>query len=165
MTIEGRTVPVLSFNNSAINIYVPEAAGTGAGSVVVYVQGSVIAADDVLVSNDNPGIFTTTQAGSGEAIALLVSGMQNTRAPFNAKTDGKPSVIALFGTGWRNSLPVTVSIGGQQAIVEYAGASGSFNGLDQINVRIPAGVSGSATVVVHTASGKASRSDVFVSIK
>lgn len=165
VTIEGRTVPVLSFNNSAIHIYVPEAAGTGVGSVVVYVKGSVIAADDVSVANDNPGIFTVTQTGSGEAVALMVSGMQATRAPFNAQTNGQQSVIALFGTGWRNSLPVTVSIGGQAAIVEYAGVSGGFNGLDQINVRIPGGVTGPAAVVVRTASGKTSRSGVFVTIK
>jgi uncharacterized protein (TIGR03437 family) len=165
VTLEGRAVPVLSFDDSQINIYVPEAAGTGVGSVVVYVNGSVIAADDCLVSNDNPGIFTTTQNGAGESVALLVSDMQYTRAPFNAKTNGQPSVIALFGTGWRNSLPVTVSIGGQAAIVEYAGASGGFNGLDQINVKIPGGVIGTVPVIVTTASGASSRSDVSVSIK
>lgn len=165
VTIEGRSVPVLSFNDSAINIHVPQAAGTGVGTVVVHVNGQVIAADDVSVSNDNPGIFTVAQKGEGEAVALLGSGMQNTRAPFNAQTGGQQSVIALFGTGWRNSLPVTVHIGGQKAIVEYAGSSGGFNGLDQINVRIPAGVAGFAPVVVQTASGKASRSNVFISIK
>lgn len=165
VTIEGRAVPVLSFNDSQINVYIPEAAGTGVGSAVVYVQGSVIAADDVVVSNDNPGLFTVTQDGAGEAVALLVSGMQYMRAPFNAQTDGQPSVIALFGTGWRNSLPVSVTIGGQPATVEYAGPSGGFNGLDQINVRIPAGVIGPSTVVVKTASGAVSRSDVMVSIK
>lgn len=165
VTIEGRSVPVLSFNDSQINIYVPEAAGTGAGSVVVFVNGNVIAADDVEVSNDNPGLFTTTQNGTGEGVALLVSGMSYTRAPFGAKTGGRESVIALFGTGWRNSLPVQVSIGGKTAVVEYAGASGGFGGLDQINVRLPEGVTGAATVIVKTASGATSRSQVVVSIK
>ena len=165
VTIEGRTVPVLSFNDSQINIYVPDAAGTGTGSVVVYVNGNVIAADDVTVANDNPGLFTIAQNGASEAIALLVSAMQYTRSPFNAKTSGQPTVIALFGTGWRNSLPVTVRIGGQLATGEYAGTSGGFNGLDQINVRIPDGVTGTVPVVVTTASGATSRSDVVVSIK
>lgn len=165
VSIEGRTVPVLSFNDSQINIYVPDAAGTGAGSVVVYVNGNVIAADDVTVSNDNPGLFTIPQNGAGEAIALMTSGMQYTRSPFNAKTAGQPTIIALFGTGWRNSLPVTVRIGGQPATVEYAGPAGDFNGLDQINVRIPDGVTGTASVVVTTASGATSRSDVVVTIK
>ncbi|HUQ33970.1 MAG TPA: hypothetical protein VM095_17750 [Pyrinomonadaceae bacterium] len=165
VTLEGRTVPVLSFNDSQINIHVPEAAGTGVGSLVVTVNGNVIAADDVRVVNDNPGIFTITQSGMGEAVALLASGMQYMRAPFNAKTGGQASVIALFGTGWRNSLPVSVSIGGKKAVVEYAGPSGGFNGLDQINVRIPDGITGTVPVVVTTASGASSRSDVVVSIK
>jgi uncharacterized protein (TIGR03437 family) len=165
VTIEGRTMPVLSFNDSQINIYIPEAAGTGVGSVVVYVNGNVIAADDCLVSNDNPGLFTTTQNGTGEVLAMLVSDMQYTRAPFNAKTNGQPTVIALFGTGWRNSLPVAVSIGGQKATVEYAGASGGFNGLDQINVQIPSGVTGTVPVIVTTASGATSRNDAVISIK
>ncbi|HKR02578.1 MAG TPA: hypothetical protein VJT09_18010 [Pyrinomonadaceae bacterium] len=165
VTIEGRTAPVLSFNDSRVNIYVPEAVGTGVGSVLVYVKGSVIAADDALVVNDNPGLFTIAQNGTGEAVALLVSGMQYMPAPFNAQTNGQPSVIALFGTGWHNSLPVSVTIGGQAATVEYAGPSADFNGLDQINVRIPAGVFGPSAVVVKTASGAQSRAGVVVSIK
>ncbi|HEX8887624.1 MAG TPA: IPT/TIG domain-containing protein [Pyrinomonadaceae bacterium] len=165
VTIEGRTVPVLSFSDSQINIYVPDAAGTGVGSVVVYINGNVTAADDVAVSNDNPGIFTVSQNGAGEAIALLTSAIQYTRSPFNAKTAGQPSVIALFGTGWRNSLPLTVKIGGQTATVEYAGVAGGFNGLDQLNVQIPDGVTGTVPIVITTASGATSRSDVVVTIK
>jgi uncharacterized protein (TIGR03437 family) len=165
VTIEGRTVPVLSFSDSQINISVPDAAGTGVGSVVVYINGNVTAADDVAVSNDNPGIFTVSQNGAGEAIALLTSAIQYTRALFNAETAGQPSVIAIFGTGWRNSLPLTVKIGGQTATVEYAGAAGGFNGLDQLNVQIPNGVTGTVPVVITTASGTTSRSDVVVTIK
>jgi uncharacterized protein (TIGR03437 family) len=165
VTIEGRTVPVLSFSDSQLNIYVPDAAGVGTGSVVVYLGGNVIAADDAVVSNDNPGLFTESQTGAGEAVAVLVSGLQFMRGPFNAKTGGQPTVIALFGTGWRNSQPVTARIGGQAAKVEYAGPSGGFNGLDQINVQIPSGVTGQASVVVTTASGATSRNDVVVSVK
>jgi uncharacterized protein (TIGR03437 family) len=165
VTLEGHTVPVLSFNDSRINIYVPESAGTGVGTVVVYVQGNVIAADDARVVNDNPGVFTVGQNGAGEAVALMASGMQYTRSPFNAKVDGQASVIALFGTGWRNSLLVSVTIGGQKAVVEYAGPSGGFNGLDQLNVRLPSGVTGTVPVIVTTASGATSRVDVLISIK
>ena len=165
VTLEGRAVPVLSFNDAQVNLYVPKAAGVGVASAVVYVQGNVIAADDVAIANDNPGLFTTAQTGAGEAVALLVSGLRYTRGPFNATTDGKPTVIALFGTGWRNSLPVRVTIGGKSATVEYAGPSGGFGGLDQINVRIPAGVTGTVPVVVTTASGAKGRTDVVVSIK
>lgn len=165
VTLEGRAVPVLSFNDSQVNVYVPEAAGAGVGSAVVYVQGNVIAADDVSIANDNPGLFTVPQTGAGEAVALLVSGLRYTRGPFKATTDGKPTVISLFGTGWRNSLPVRVTVGGKAAAVEYAGPSGGFGGLDQINVRIPAGVIGTVPVVVTTAGGAKSRTDAVVTIK
>ncbi|HEX8492887.1 MAG TPA: IPT/TIG domain-containing protein [Pyrinomonadaceae bacterium] len=165
VTIEGRNVPVLSFNDSKINIHVPDAAGMGVGSIVVSVSGNVTAADDVSVTNANPGIFTVPQTGAGESIALLTSGMRYTKSPFPSKFNSQPSVIALFGTGWRNSLPVTVRIGGQAATIEYAGPSGGFPGLDQINVRLPAGVTGTVPVVVTTASGALSRTDTVVTIQ
>lgn len=165
VTVEGSSVPVLSFNNSRINIYLPSLAGAGVRSIVVSVGSLVTAADDASIVTDNPGLFTLSQTGAGETVALLASGMRYTTWPFPATWEGQPSVIALFGTGWRNSLPVTVRIGGQSAMVEYAGPSGGFPGLDQINVRIPAGVSGAATVVLTTASGAASRNDALVSIK
>jgi uncharacterized protein (TIGR03437 family) len=166
VTIEGQSVPVLSFSDSQIHVFIPQEAGSGTGSVVVTVNGNVSAADDARIANANPGLFTFTQAGSGEAIALLVSGMRYTHTPFPAMFDGEPTVIALFGTGWRNALPLTVSIGGRPAAVQYAGASGGFPGLDQLNVAIPAGTApGAASVVVTTADGATSRSDVTISIQ
>ncbi|MDX6695431.1 MAG: large repetitive protein [Blastocatellia bacterium] len=165
VSIEGRFVPVFSFNDSQINVQALDAA-TGAASVVVYVNGAATAADDVAIANDNPGIFTVPQTGAGEAVALLASGLRYTKSPFPSQLNGQPSVITLFGTGWRNSLPVTVRIGGQTATVEYAGSANVFpSGLDQLNVRLPAGLTGAQTIVLTTASGATSRSDVFVTIQ
>jgi uncharacterized protein (TIGR03437 family) len=164
--IEGRLAQVFSFNDAQINIYVPEATGVGTRSVVVYLNGYVIAADDVTVAHANPGVFTIPQTGAGEAVALLTNNLRYTSGPFDAKTDGQPSVIAIFGTGWRNSTPVNVTIGGRPAVIEYAGPSGGFPGLDQLNARIPEGTtSGPTPVIVTTASGATSRTDVSVTIK
>ncbi|HYH86918.1 MAG TPA: hypothetical protein VEX60_15805 [Pyrinomonadaceae bacterium] len=165
VSIEGFDVPVLSFNDAAIHIHVPPELGAGVGSVVVTVGGSVIAADDARVVNANPGLFTIPQTGTGEAVALLVSGMMYTRSPFPARTSNQPSEVALLGTGWRNSLPVTVKIGGKTAQVNYAGKSGGFPGLEQINAVIPDGVTGAASVVVTTASGAVSRGGVVITIQ
>ncbi|HEU4594861.1 MAG TPA: IPT/TIG domain-containing protein [Pyrinomonadaceae bacterium] len=165
VTIEGFPVPVLSFDDTRIHIQVPQELGASLGSVVVHVQGNVIAAADVVIVQANPGIFTVPQTGAGEAVALLTSGMSYTRAPFPARTGNQPSVVALLGTGWRNSLPVTVKVGGQNATVQYAGVSGGFEGLEQINVEIPNGVSGAAPVVVTTAGGATSRTDVFITVQ
>lgn len=166
VTIEGRNVPVFSFGDSQINVHVPAGVALDANSVVVSVEGNVTAADDATIAVANPGLFTLSQTGAGEAVALLVSGNRYTSGAFPTKFNGQPSVIALFGTGWRNSLPLTVTIGGRPATVQYAGASGGFPGLDQINVAIPDGTpSGTASVIVTTANGAASRNDVFVRIQ
>jgi uncharacterized protein (TIGR03437 family) len=165
VSIEGLSVPVLSFNDAAIHIHVPPGLGAGVGSVVVTVGGNVIAAEDARVVSAGPGLFTIPQTGTGEAIALLVSGAAYTRSPFPARTNNQPSEVALLGTGWRNSLPVTVQIGGKSAKINYAGKSGGFPGLDQINAVIPDGVTGAASVVVTTASGAVSRSAVVVTVQ
>ena len=88
-----------------------------------------------------------------------------TGAPFPARFDTSASEVALLGTGWRNSLPVTVQIGGKAARVNYAGPSGGFDGLDQINAVIPDGVTGPAAVVVTAANGATSRSGVFITVQ
>jgi len=165
VSIEGVNAPVLSFSDTQVHVYVPQELGAGVGSVVVSVGGNVTAADDASFVKANPGIFTHAQTGAGEAVALLASGMSYTPAPFPRTFGGTPSVVALIGTGWRNSLPVSVQIGGRPATVQFAGPSGGFNGLDQINVVIPAGVSGAAAVNVTTADGATSRAGVFITVQ
>ncbi|MET0626823.1 MAG: IPT/TIG domain-containing protein [Pyrinomonadaceae bacterium] len=166
VTIEGTPAPVLSFDDSSIHVQVPQTLGTGVASFVVRVGGDVTAADDAAIVNTNPGLFTVPQTGTGEAVALLVSGMLYTNAPFPARTGGDASEVALFGTGWRNALPVTVQIGGKAATVTYAGPSGGFPGLDQLNVRIPDGVTGAAPVVITAAGGTTSRTTgVFITVQ
>ncbi|HVF87583.1 MAG TPA: IPT/TIG domain-containing protein, partial [Pyrinomonadaceae bacterium] len=165
VSIEGINVPMLSFNDSQINVYIPLGVVVGANSVVITVNGIVTSADDATLAVANPGIFTKPQTGTGEAIALLASGMRYTDGPFPAKFDGEASVISLLGTGWRNSTPVSVTVGGRAAIVQYAGEAGGFNGLDQINLVIPNGIIGTVPVIVKTADNSTSRGDVMITIK
>lgn len=166
VTIEGRAAPVHSFNNGQLHIYVPNEVGTGVRSVVVFVDNTVTAADDVNITTANPGLFTVNNTGAGEAVALLASGLRYTPGPFPARFDNQPAVITLLGTGWRNSVPVSATIGGRAAAVEYAGAAGGFPGLDQLNLRVPDGTTtGAAVVIIRAANGATSRSDVTVTFR
>lgn len=165
VTVEGRVAPVHSFADGELHIYVPNEVGTGVRSVVVSVDGVVTAAEDVSIVSANPGLFTADGTGGGEAIALLASGGRFTRGPFAARFGNDQTVVALLGTGWRNSLPVTVTIGGRAAVVEYAGEAGGFPGLDQLNVRLLDGLTGPQAVVVRTANGAPSRTDVTLTIR
>ena len=164
VTIEGTSAPVHSFADERINIYVPDAVGAGTRTVVVFLDGDVIAAEDVSIANANPGLFTANGTGAGEAIALLASGMRYTLSPFPARFGNQPTVVALFGTGFRRGVPVTATVGGRAAVVEYAGASGGFPGLDQINLRLPDNTNGTVPVILRTADGATSRSDVVIKV-
>ena len=60
-------------------------------------------------------------------------------------------------TGMRRAplVQVTVSIGGVNVPVSYAGPQGAFVGLDQVNVQLPASLAGSGDVpVILTVAGK-----------
>ena len=75
VTVEGVEAPVLSFDDTRIHVHVPQSLGTGVASFVVNVGGNVTAADDATIVTANPGLFTVPQTGTGEAVALLASGM------------------------------------------------------------------------------------------
>jgi len=59
--------------------------------------------------------------------------------------------LLLFGSGWRNrssQSTVQVKIGGVAVPVEYAGAQGTYAGLDQVNVRLPRSLAGRGNALV-----------------
>jgi uncharacterized protein (TIGR03437 family) len=68
--------------------------------------------------------------------------------------------LTLYGTGFRNrsSLAnVQVTVNGVSVPVQYAGAQPSFPGLDQVNISLPAALSGAGIAnVVLTVDGQAS---------
>ena len=65
--------------------------------------------------------------------------------------------------GKRTSLAnVSATIGGTSAEVTYAGAQGSYVGLDQANIRIPSSLAGRGAVnVVLTVDGRSSNGVVI----
>jgi uncharacterized protein (TIGR03437 family) len=66
--------------------------------------------------------------------------------------------LVVYGTGivGRPSLAnVSAKIGGQNVVVDYAGAQGSFAGLDQVNLELPRSLKGMGTVAISlTVDGK-----------
>jgi uncharacterized protein (TIGR03437 family) len=56
------------------------------------------------------------------------------------------------GLDFANQLP-TVTIGGADCPVTYAGAAPGFVGLDQINCKVPAGLAANSSAAVVVSSG------------
>ncbi|HVG38692.1 MAG TPA: hypothetical protein VM870_05360, partial [Pyrinomonadaceae bacterium] len=163
--VEGRDATVLSFDDSHINIHVPAEVQSGTNAVVVTLNGNVTASEDVTIKEVSPALFTIPSNGSGEVVALLISGQKYTVGPFITSAGSGQTTAALFGTGWRNALPATVKIGGQAATIEYAGPVPDFPGLDQINVVLPPNTAGANSVLVTAGDGAQSQSNVVITLR
>jgi uncharacterized protein (TIGR03437 family) len=136
-----------------LNVVVPYEV-SGSTKVVVQFNGNSTPAISLQVAATSPGLFAIT----------------NSDGSLNSKTNpAKPgSYMVLYGTGEGQTnpggvdgsvansvypkpvLPVLIQIGGQTANVLYAGAAPGFvAGVLQINVSIPAGLSGASAIQIN----------------
>ena len=126
--------------------------------VTVEYRGLASAPVTVPLAASSPGIFTFfgqervgpgALARAGTFVQLYVTGEGQTSPP---GIDGKPAAIPLP----QPLLPVTVTIDGKDAPVQYAGgAPGFVAGLMQVNVQVPEGVEGfNAAVVVRVGQAR-----------
>ena len=163
-----------------VNYYIPGNVKTGPATLTIKSGDGAQSTGIIQINSVNPGIYTAYQNGQGPAAAVAVcagtcSGWPNPGngvywqytfvpgcltgncgAPISWG-DNDVVVVELFGTGIRHVSAlsaVSASINGQNATVQYAGASG-YTGEDQINVLIPQGLRHAGTVnLVLTVDGQ-----------
>ncbi len=178
----GIAAPLTYVIPGQINAVVPyELNGVGSAQVTVNFNGVTSAAFTVPVGATSPGIFTVNGAGSGPAASLN----QNNTVNSTANPAARGSVITLFGTGegvtnptvatgavinpsnlTKPVAPVTVTIGGQTAVVQYAGsAPGDVAGVLQLNVTIPANITPGAVPVTVQIGSVTSQSNVTIAVQ
>jgi uncharacterized protein (TIGR03437 family) len=155
--------------------------GTTAQVTVTY-QGQTRAGFSVSLASSAPGIFTYDASGQGPAAAINQDGITVNTAATPTKIG---DIISLYATGEgqttpggvdgnaasvpysKPNLPVTVTVGGQDAPVEYAGgAPGMVAGLMQVNVQIPPGIqTGNAVQVVLRVGDALSQGGVTIAVR
>jgi uncharacterized protein (TIGR03437 family) len=187
--VGGRRAPVLYVQNDQINFQVPTLAQTGAVPVTVILnpgQGSELRSDvgTVTVQQAAPNLFTfngtsaaalvagtdipvTTDsaisargraAAPGEKVELYVTGLGLTDPVFQAGELAPAASIRLRD-------PVTVTVGGVNATVEYAGLAPTLiSGLYQVNIVVPTLAAGNHAVVLRT-GGVESQTGVTIPIR
>lgn len=167
-----------------VNYLIPANTAIGAATVSIQRSGVTVAQGTIQIEAVAPGMFSAAASGQGiaAAVALRVSGGQQTYEPISTNSGGQITAVPidlgpetdqvyliLYGTGFRNNSglsAVNVTIGGTPIPVLFAGASPDFVGLDQSNIGpIPRALLGRGEAnVVFTANGKAANT-VTVSIK
>jgi len=180
-----RLTPLFFVSPSQINWLVPEQTSYGAATVTVTSGGMVTGMGTVQVTAVSPSLFAANANGSGVAAAewVRVSGNVQTwgyvfqadapegkrnSVPIDLGPDSDRVFLVLYGTGIRglSSLTnVSVTIGGVDAKVTYAGPQGGSDGLDQVNVLLPRSLTGKGGVdIMLKVDGRAANT-VTVSIK
>lgn len=144
----------------------PSSTPIGNGQIVVTNNGQASAASPITVVQSVLGIVTnpTPTPSNGQAAAAFDASFRPLSVANAAKAG---DLIVLYGTGAgpistndaatppvQNlmQVPIEVDIGGVPAQVLYHGRSG-YPGLDQLNVKVPQGVSGCNVSIVAVSSG------------
>ena len=73
--------------------------------------------------------------------------------------------LALFGTGFRGAGTLQAYIAGQQLPVQFAGAQGQYQGLDQVNIAVPKSLAGMGEVSVYLVADGQNSNMVTINIQ
>jgi uncharacterized protein (TIGR03437 family) len=159
VTVNGTTTnPLFYFQSpTQMDAVLPSATPVGTGTITVTNSAGVSTPFPIQVVESAFGLLTAN-SGTGPAQGFDANNGGTLFGFSSAVNPGE--ILELWGTGLGPvpndatyvavSEPVAVYIGGVSATLKYAGRSG-YAGLDQINVQVPAGVTGCyVSLVVQT---------------
>ena len=167
---------------SQINFEMPPGTATGSATVTLTsATGTFTGSAQILTSS--PGLYTANATGQGAASAQVVTATRTgdvTTLAFQCNAAGQgctplpidlslgQTVLVLYGTGLRGRSAlanVSANIGPAAGTVTFAGPQGSFVGLDQVNIQIPASLAGSGRQVLTVTVDGQSTNQVQVAFK
>jgi uncharacterized protein (TIGR03437 family) len=154
----------------------------GAAKVSVTAGGVTQSAANVQIAKVAPALYTLNGSGLAAAGALRVSadGTQNIELAYTLNSAGSFSAspidmgsasdnvyLQLAGTGLQaaGTAGVKVTVGGLDAPVLFVGPQGSFGGLDQVDVQLPAALAGQGNVNVQVTAAGIAANSVQITIK
>jgi uncharacterized protein (TIGR03437 family) len=171
-----RLAPLFFVAPSQVNYLAPPEAAPGAATVTVTSGNGTVSVGTINIATVAPSLFSANADGQGVGAMVVVrvrpDGSQVfesavrfdlaqnkfVAAPIDLGPANEQVVLLMFGTGFRNRSAlsaVSVSIGGVNAQVDYAGPQPGFAGLDQINAWLPRSLAGRGEVdVVVMVDGK-----------
>jgi uncharacterized protein (TIGR03437 family) len=164
----GKPLPLLYASDGQINAQIPPDLPVNTEHQIMVLRGDNPAIpsvpDLIAVAAASPAVFTRDQNGRGQGAIL------NARTGNLADTDSPArigDVVSIYCTGLgvvsptipagqaagssplsRTVNPVTVTIGGVAALVDFAGLAPGFAGLYQVNAFVPEGISSGNQVPV-----------------
>ena len=181
-----RPAPLFFVSPLQVNLFLPSGLALGAASLLISTVSGQTVWSPIQVGRVSPGLFTADSSGSGlpqgQVFRLSSNGAQSfepvirydtassrwVAVPIERGNPGDQLFLVLYGSGFRNRTAlsdVQATIGGLGAQVLYAGAQGGYTGLDQLNLRIPAGLEGRGDAEVNVLVAGLSANRVVVNFK
>ena len=161
----GKALPLRYVGPGQVNAQVPFDLTPNTQQQLVVQRGTTLSVpQDVVVAAAQPAVYTQDQQGIlGSSVGVIVNGSTNALiTTSNPATAGDVVVMYCNGLGAVTaegllSNPLTVTIGGINAAVQYAGLAPGYPDLYQVNAVVPSGVqAGSAVPVVLSIAGQTS---------
>jgi uncharacterized protein (TIGR03437 family) len=178
LLLGGQPLPLLFVNSGQVNGLIPQNLSLNSSIQLQVLRDNTQSVPvSALVTDLQPGIFTTAQTGTGQG-SILIAGTGTVAGPGPAQQPVNPGqYIEIYATGlglvvgtggaappgdgqpapasgsplYTTAATATVTIGGLNAPVSFAGLAPGFVALYQVDVQVPSGVqAGSAVPVVLT---------------
>ena len=173
VVMAGRDVPLMAVSEMQVNAVLPYGIPSGSTQQIIVRRGRLPSVPiAVTLVEARPAIFTTNQGGTGQGIVVDATGRLAQSG--NGARAGDSVVIYFSGLGETDRevgagepapanplaaarAAISVTIGGRDARVLFAGLTPGFTGLYQINVVVPEGAEvGDQVPVVITAGSQQS---------
>jgi uncharacterized protein (TIGR03437 family) len=183
LTLGGAPMPLIHAFPLQVDAQVPwEVAGQAEAQLTIVTDDLSGNAVSVPLAQFSPGVYSADGTGAGQG-AILINGTNTLAAPGNPAKRGA-DYINVFATGLgpvthqpdtgapapvnplaQTTNTVTVTIGGVEANVPFAGLAPGWVGLYQVNVQVPATAPVGGTVPVTLSVGGVAANQVTIAIE
>lgn len=189
-TVDGQAAFTEYVSPGQVNVQVPGGIPSAPQKVVVTTEAGSSAPFTVTVNNTQPGLLAPSSFdinGTQYVVALFSDGVTYALPPgaisgITSRAPAPNDTITLYGVGFgqvnqgippgqiasgQSSLaaPLTISIGGTQATVSYAGLAPGFVGLYQFNVVVPSIGATNAAQVTFSLGGVPGTQKLYLPIQ
>ncbi len=172
--VNGQRAGLFFVSPSQVNYLMPAATEPGTANVTVRAGDGAVSIGTARISAAAPALFTANSSGTGlptgSVLRVTAGGAQIEEPlgqfdpvtgtfvarPINLGAPGERVFLILYLTGLGKAADpnqdgnfnetIHVLLGGNEIVPAYAGAQGTFAGLDQINVEIPRSMIGRGAV-------------------
>lgn len=184
--VSGMQLPLLYVSAGQINVLIPYNLALNASHQLLVLRGSASSVPaPITIFDSEPAILAIDGGGSGQGVIFKVDAQGNSLLANAANQATAGDVLVMYCVGLGAVSPavtagdaapgnpaskatesVSVAIGGQAAIVRFAGLSPGSAGLYQVNVTVPSGITPGAQVpVTVSVAGKSSSGAIYMAIK